>query len=980
MTLDIRNFFQATNPSRTLAVENEEDRKYYIDFSSVRGWRIIEELKDNIALWSPDEPTCDLFTGHIGCGKSAELLRLKADLEQEGFHVVYFESSENLEMGNVDVGIILLAIAHRVSKSLEDFGVSCKSEYFQNLFNEIKEILQMPIELSDMKFSVGIAAITAQAKANPKQLDKLHGFLEPRTNGIIEAINQDLLEPAIAQLKHQGKNGLVVIVDNLDRVDFSQKPWGRLQPEYLFVDRGAQLRGLHCHVVYTMPLALRFSHDYATLIQRMGYPKVLQMVPVRGRDGHDHEEGMAQLRQMVLARAFPDLAADQRIEKVTAVFDQPETLDRLCRVSGGHVWNLMSLLNDWIKKEQKLPLSLNVLEAVIRARVNELVLPITDDEWGLLRQVAKFKYVAGDTDYQKLIRSGFVYEYSDQDGSWFDINPILAEALDFKLNKEQQILNRSLLKAQQFFRLTGAKTSRQENILRVTSVSGGLKSYTPLPVMFAEQPVDQDVLKLKRHAAQLREARQPQTGLLLYQKQPDALFRLQMAEVRLRDHFILIPIPFAAVEQALIDEATSIGLLTQYIKRYMPDADLFDDRNAIGDTLSFYGRVNLLHSLEEDLCRCQGLGLFGIRKSGKTSVLLQLEFSMRRHPVVYIDLQPYGGKLRYGAELFNKILQKLSNLLRKNSNQPALKFDLFEHDCPAKEIATDFTQQVCNFADAFQKAKYKVPIICFLDEIERILPTQTDPKERVEEFNAFFGALRELSQTRQRLSLLCADVHSDFNRINHWSQTSVPTNPVFQFFKEVFISPFSPEETTTMLTEIGQIMGVEFDRELLEIIYQDSGGHPFIARQLASLLWKKATKEKRNQIELITLAAAKRYLNSPFKYLDILKAYFRENIWADLEKRNFDSAMTILRLLACNEELSEGVAEEILLDQLSNKFTKNDCESALLWLENVGLIVREELGEEDRYRLEVLLLSRWLRREMKPEEMSQWRIHSDTLD
>ena len=436
MALDVRKFFQATNPSRTLAVENEEDRKYYIDFSSVRGGRIIEELKENIALWLPDEPTCDLFTGHIGCGKSTELLRLKADLEKEGFHVVYFESSEDLEMGNVDVGDILLAIARRVSESLEEIGISFKSGYFQNLFNEVKEVLQTPIELStlstDVTFSVGIASITAQAKASPKQREKLQGFLEPRTNGIIDAINQELLEPAISKLKHQGKNGLVVIVDNLDRVDSSQKPWGRLQPEYLFVDRGAQLRGLHCHVVYTMPLALRFSNDYETLTQRMGYPKVLQMVPVQERDGSAHEAGMAQLRKMVLARAFPDLEEDQRLDQVTAIFDQPETLDRLCRISGGHVRNLLSLLNDWIKKERNLPLSLSFLETVIRMRRNELVLPISVDEWDLLRQVAQRKQVAGDKDYQKLIRSMFVYEYSDQEGSWFEVNPILAEAKEFQ--------------------------------------------------------------------------------------------------------------------------------------------------------------------------------------------------------------------------------------------------------------------------------------------------------------------------------------------------------------------------------------------------------------------------------------------------------------------------------------------------------------------------------------------------------------------
>jgi hypothetical protein len=40
-------------------------------------------LRDNISFFSPDEPTCQLFTGHIGCGKSTELLQLKLELKQD---------------------------------------------------------------------------------------------------------------------------------------------------------------------------------------------------------------------------------------------------------------------------------------------------------------------------------------------------------------------------------------------------------------------------------------------------------------------------------------------------------------------------------------------------------------------------------------------------------------------------------------------------------------------------------------------------------------------------------------------------------------------------------------------------------------------------------------------------------------------------------------------------------------------------------
>ncbi len=462
MMVDVKQFFDATNPSKTLFVEDSElDQKYYIDFSSVRGGKIIEDLKDNITLWSPEQPTCQLFTGHIGCGKSTELLRLKAELEQEGFHVVYFESSKDLEMGDVDVGDILLAIAKRVSESLDRLTLE-EPKRLKSILQGAAKLLQTEMEFEKFEIeglgnkisaskegitfdglgnqfsagkegitivAMGIAKITAKVKHSPHLRSKLRGYLEPQTNGIIEAINKELLEPAIAKLKQHGKKGIVAIVDSLDRVDSAPKPWGRPQQEYLFVDRGEQLRSLHCHLVYTMPLPLRFSNDFGTLIERfIARPQVLPMVPVQCRDGSEHLEGMNLLRQMVLARAFPDLEPLQRLEKMTLIFQDTETLDRLCRVSGGHVRNLLRMLNDAIKKQRGLPISRQTIEDVICAYRNERMLPVTDLEWGMLRRVMEQKKVAGDDGYQILIRSMFVYEYRDAEGFWFDINPILAEA------------------------------------------------------------------------------------------------------------------------------------------------------------------------------------------------------------------------------------------------------------------------------------------------------------------------------------------------------------------------------------------------------------------------------------------------------------------------------------------------------------------------------------------------------------------------
>lgn len=436
MKLHLPSFFKACNPSKTLIFGNPEDRQYYIDFSDVRGGKIIEALGRTIVRISPDEPTCQLFTGHIGCGKSTELQRLKAQLEQEKFHVVYFESSQDLDMADVDISDILLAIAKSVSESLEAIGISLKPGYFNNLFNEVKDFLHTPIELSgEAELSVGIGKITAKTKESPKLRDHLRQILEPRTEGVLKAINEEILAKARAQLKLRGQKGLVVIIDNLDRVDARPMSGsGRTLPEYLFIDRGEQLRRLNCHLVYTLPLALNFSNEYEALKNRLGggvAPKVLSMVPIQLRHGGDCPEGMALLRQLVLTRAFPDVEATQRLRFLPELFDNLETLDRLCRISGGHVRNLLGLLFNCLQQQDP-PYSRSCLESVIKGYRDDLVLGIDEAEWELLFQVVQQQLVKGDKEYQTLLRSMFVFEYRDDKGRWFGINPALAETEKFQ--------------------------------------------------------------------------------------------------------------------------------------------------------------------------------------------------------------------------------------------------------------------------------------------------------------------------------------------------------------------------------------------------------------------------------------------------------------------------------------------------------------------------------------------------------------------
>lgn len=429
--IDPELFFRNTNPNKALFLgESVNDKKFYTDFSEVRSGEVIDEIKKTINKLAPNESTCQLFTGHIGCGKSTELLKLKKELEICNFHVVYFDSYKYLEMSDVDVSDILLAIISRVCESLENIGINTEANYFQRLFTELKEILTMPIELNHLNLSLGIAKLTAQTQASPSTRLQVRDYLEPRISRIIDEVNLNVLKPSISQLRNKGRKGLVVIVDNLEKIDNVPKSWDRPQHEYLFIDRGLQLKSLNCHLVYTMPISLRFSKDYISLIQRFQLPKILPMVRVKYRNNLDYKEGVNKLLEMILARAKNGEMETSSIQ-ILDIFDNLETAEYVCKISGGHIRNLLRIINSSIPKEMDMPISRKTIKEVIQEYRWERMLAISKQEHQLLEKVSREKTILAGIGYEQLIQSMYVYEYRDEKGSWFDINPILIDGDNF---------------------------------------------------------------------------------------------------------------------------------------------------------------------------------------------------------------------------------------------------------------------------------------------------------------------------------------------------------------------------------------------------------------------------------------------------------------------------------------------------------------------------------------------------------------------
>ena len=109
--------------------------------------------------------------------------------------MVYFESSEDLEMTDVDIADVLLAIAHRVSQSLEKITLEEPNKFHELLQGALRvldsevtafkvktPVVMLACRLKKDKFSLalGIGEITAKTKNNPMLREKLNQYLGTR--------------------------------------------------------------------------------------------------------------------------------------------------------------------------------------------------------------------------------------------------------------------------------------------------------------------------------------------------------------------------------------------------------------------------------------------------------------------------------------------------------------------------------------------------------------------------------------------------------------------------------------------------------------------------------------------------------------------------------------------------------------------------------------------------------------------------------
>ncbi|MEI6429616.1 MAG: hypothetical protein WCO45_14720 [Pseudanabaena sp. ELA607] len=409
--IHLAELLRVANPSHTLDFTNSHDRPYYIDFSGVRGDAVVLRMRRSIAL-SANKPTCHLISGYSGCGKTTELWRLRHELEAQGFMVVYIESDAFLELQDVTVYEVWLMVIYQWLKQMERSGIRGEYVYLSNLVQNLENWLHIAVPTGVDILSRHLGHLVMALRENAELRQSLRNYAESQFKSISRTVCEEAATLTNERLRHLGKKGLVILVDNLDRMGSAK------QAEELFYQNADLLQTFPCHLVYTVPTVLRPEADLIRSKFRNGSYHFLPMVRLWHSDYTPDLAGFAKMQELILSRAFPNIATTQRLEQMPLLFQQRSILFYLCLYSGGNLRLCLRLFHACLQYQEP-PLHLAWLQA-IQVRDQQLLLDsLSIEEQKYLEQMDKHPKDLSINVLVSLCQRQLIAEYREAQQHWF---------------------------------------------------------------------------------------------------------------------------------------------------------------------------------------------------------------------------------------------------------------------------------------------------------------------------------------------------------------------------------------------------------------------------------------------------------------------------------------------------------------------------------------------------------------------------------
>ncbi len=220
--------------------------------------------------------------------------------------------------------------------------------------------------------------------------------------------------------------------------------------------------------------------------------------------------------------------------------------------------------------------------------------------------------------------------------------------------------------------------------------------------------------------------------------------------------------------------------------------------------------------------------LIGERRMGKTSLLMRLHRQLELPFIpIYVDLVALPSQTE---GLLNGILRNVADILLEQGLISPEHWESY-----SITYAHDFSKALESILDEVEEKSEDIKIVLMLDEAERLLESGSQTT----------GVLRATLMTNQDVVAIIAGT-SQLLEIPEDSLGS----PLFNIFRILTLRPWSREDTKSFIVELSKQVGVTYEHDALERIYELSGGLPFYVQAIGYQLIELANEEPKDKIRL----------------------------------------------------------------------------------------------------------------------------------
>lgn len=321
-----------------------------------------------------------------------------------------------------------------------------------------------------------------------------------------------------------------------------------------------------------------------------------------------------------------------------------------------------------------------------------------------------------------------------------------------------------------------------------------------------------------------------------------------------------IIIPFSYDE--LLGSYDSFFIRNRFCRNFYT-RDLFAFLSPLTKDLYFFGRSELILNIVNRHRSREHTALFGLRKTGKTSIIYAIERLLKTYDEEYLSFDCENPSIhqRRWNELLYAIVEKYKDT--RNS-----KYKISDRSKYTPSDAADHFLK--DMLGIYQSKKRKATLLIF-DEIERISPrTGAAIHWRDgEDFVFLWQTLRSFFQRYPDVFTYMI-VGTNPSCIEHPS-IGVHDNPIFGSIPFQYVPCFTVQKTREMVRKLGRYMGLKFEELVYAKLTEDFGGHPFLIRQVCSFISSCAKGERPYHVDRTVYDSAKKNFQLNAKnYLDMV--------------------------------------------------------------------------------------------------------------